>query len=477
MKALRTVLTASFLLGLALVVAGCSGGSNDNNGALVQEQEQPPAQLQAQVMPVIFVHGQSGSAQQFETQAMRFTSNGYPQDMLYAFEYDTAKSDNPIAALDVFIDAVLAKTGASQVYAVGHSRGTSVWTSYLDDPAFSGPEKVAKYVNIDGRAPEELPGGVPTIGIWGEWNSANSGYNRQPDNINAQIGPDPENNFYFPGKSHTETATAAETFARMYEFLTGITPQMTDVSPAETGRVNIAGRALFFPENLGYAGSTVEVWEVAAKTGQRLFTEPLASFAIGESGDFGPVELSSESLYEFALLRPATGTFPKASVHHFYSAPYTHDNYFLRLLSSLPGESISAFLPEDEDSTGFLALRQREFWSDQGAASDQLIVDGLNVLAPAISPRAATAGSGVNIAVFVFDDESDNITDLEKGELFPFNQLTFLTAADVFIPADASGTGSFEILLLTRGGSETRLNLPRRPSSGHRNSVMFRDDI
>ena len=29
-------------------------------------------------VPVIFVHGNSGSAQQFETNAMRFTSNGYP---------------------------------------------------------------------------------------------------------------------------------------------------------------------------------------------------------------------------------------------------------------------------------------------------------------------------------------------------------------------------------------------------------------
>jgi hypothetical protein len=473
MRALSTGLASSFLLVLVLVVTGCS---SSNNNSLAQVQ--PPIQPQAEVKPVIFVHGQSGSAQQFETQAMRFTSNGYPQDMLFVFEYNTASAVNPIADLDVFIDAVLAKTGASQVYAVGHSRGTSVWTTYLDDPAFSGPEKVAKYVNIDGRTMEALPGGIPTIGIWGEWNTANSGYSIGAENSDAQIGPDPENNFHFPNKSHTETATAAETFALMYEFLAGIAPQVTAVSLADTGKVRVAGRALLFPENLGYGGSTVEVWEIEEATGQRLLTEPLASFVIGESGDFGPVELSSERLYEFALLRPGTAKFPEPTVHHFYSAPYIHDNYFLRLLSSYPGESISAFLPEDDDSTGFLALRQREFWGDQGAASDQLIVEGLNVLTPAISPRAVSAGSGVNIAVFVYDDESDNITDLEKGELSPFSQLTFLTAVDVFIAADAIGTGSFEIVLVTRGGSETRLNIPRRASAtGHRNSVMFRDDI
>ncbi|MGW8367221.1 MAG: esterase/lipase family protein, partial [Gammaproteobacteria bacterium] len=119
------------------------------------------------LLPIVYVHGQSGSAQQFETQAMRFTSNGYPQEMLFAFEYDTSQAANPLAGLDGFIDAVLAQTGAAKVYAIGHSRGTTVWTSYLDSPAFDGPAKVAKYVNIDGRTQPTLPGGVPTIGIWG----------------------------------------------------------------------------------------------------------------------------------------------------------------------------------------------------------------------------------------------------------------------------------------------------------------------
>jgi triacylglycerol esterase/lipase EstA (alpha/beta hydrolase family) len=77
-------------------------------------------------LPIVFVHGQSGSAQQFETQAMRFTSNGYPQSLLYAFEYDTSSPLNPLADLDVFIDAVRAATGAERVYAVGHSRGTTM---------------------------------------------------------------------------------------------------------------------------------------------------------------------------------------------------------------------------------------------------------------------------------------------------------------------------------------------------------------
>ncbi len=450
------LLLAILLLGL---VAGCSDNSSNARPVV------------SKLLPIVFVHGQSGSAQQFETQAMRFTSNGYPQNLLFSFEYNTSLEDNPIGELDTFLDEVLAKTGASQVYAIGHSRGTSVWTTYLDDPAFGGAEKVARYVNIDGRSPEQLPGGVDTIGIWGEWNTAGSGYNRREDNSDAQIGPYAEDNYYFPGKSHTETATSSGAFSVMYRFLTGMEPGTTEVAEITSGAVNIAGRAVLFPENQGYAGTRLQIWEIDAATGHRSNDTPLATVEIGETGDFGPLELDSGRHYEFALLRPATDTFPMESVHHFYAEPYTHDNYFVRLQTSRPGESISAFIPTDEDSTGMVLLRQREFWGDQGAMADELFVNGLNVLAPEISPR-----TGVNLAVFTFDEGSDNVTDLDKGELFPFSALSFLTAADVFIPAMAGGGGTVELVLITRGGGETHLNVPNWPSVGNRVSVTFRDD-
>ncbi len=452
----RLLALACSLLAVALVTA-CS---NDNNGGPVQER-----------LPVVFVHGQFGSAQQFESQAMRFTSNGFPQDLLYAFEYDTSKTDNPLADLDSFIDEVRRETGASQVYAVGHSRGTSLWTQYLDDPAFNGSAKVARYVNIDGRSTEELPGGVPTIGIWGEWNSANSGYNRREDNGNAQIGPDPAANYYFPDKSHSETATSAEAFALMYRFLTGVEARTTAVKSANSGKVNVAGRALYFPENISFAGATLQVWKIDDASGQRSSDKPVETITTGSSGEFGPLKLDPKQRYEFALLRPATDTFPIDSVHHFYPEPYTHDNYFVRLLSSQPGQGIEEFIPVDDASSGMVVLRQREFWGDQGAAGDELFIDGLNVLTPAIAPR-----TGVNLALFLFDEGSDQATDLDKGELFPLNLLAFLTGADVFIPAMFEGGGTVEVALVTRGGETTRLNIPNWPSSSNRVSVMFRDD-
>ena len=51
------------------------------------------------------------------------------------------------------------------------------------------------------------------------------------------------------------------------------------------------------------------------------------------------------------------------------------------------------------------------------------------------------------------------------------------TRADVFIPAVFGGTGTVEIVLVDRVGSEVRLNVPNRPSTVDRVSVMFRDDM
>ena len=92
---------------LALLGLGCSDSDDDSETV---------------TMPAVFTHGQSGSAQQFETQAMRFTSNGYPQELLFAFEYDTSLEANPIDALDAYLDDVLEETGADRVNAIGHSR-------------------------------------------------------------------------------------------------------------------------------------------------------------------------------------------------------------------------------------------------------------------------------------------------------------------------------------------------------------------
>ena len=113
-------------------------------------------------LPIVFVHGFAGSAQQYESQKMRFVANGYPADRIVAYEHDGAGMDiaGYAAGTVATIDEALAEFGVEQVYLVGHSRGTFVSDSVLADPAQAA--KVAKYVAIDGRpCPADEPSAVP----------------------------------------------------------------------------------------------------------------------------------------------------------------------------------------------------------------------------------------------------------------------------------------------------------------------------
>src|ERR671914_1138876 len=73
--------------------------------------------------PVIFVHGFVGSGAQFESQKMRFTSNGYPDGYVTVLEYDstfaTESRSEVHARLDRLIAELEQQTGRSQVDVVG----------------------------------------------------------------------------------------------------------------------------------------------------------------------------------------------------------------------------------------------------------------------------------------------------------------------------------------------------------------------
>ena len=432
------------------------------------------AQSDPDPLPIVFVHGQSGSASQFATQFTRFTSNGYPQELLFAYEYDTNVDQEDggeaiDAGLDDFVDDVLTTTGADEVHLVGHSRGTQVSIEYLDDlygTDTDRADKVASYVSIDGRDPDELPGGVPTLGVWGEWNSGGD-FSQRGDEL-AQIGPDGTPNVHFPDKGHSEVVSAAESFPVIHEFLTGEEPATTDVVPERPDSVTVAGRATLFPANVGYEGSTLELWRVDPDTGQRVGTRPRATTELDATGDFGPWAVNGGQHYAFALVRP------DGSVHHFHRQPFHRSDHFVRLQSGVPGEGIEGFVPKSDDHVTLTTSRQREFWGDQGDGSDVLEVDGVDVAAPQIAPRAA-----VNLAIFAHDVGTDQQTDLDAGVPPPFDALPFLTAADVFLPASPDADGTIEVAHEPRDGDGERsvVPVPNWPSTDHRVSVDLRDHV
>ncbi|MGW8369222.1 MAG: hypothetical protein ACWGPN_11160, partial [Gammaproteobacteria bacterium] len=152
--------------------------------------------------------------------------------------------------------------------------------------------------------------------------------------------------------------------------------------------------------------------------------------------------------------------------------PFSRSDHFVRLNTSLPDQGLEVFVPNDAGRTNLVISRQREFWGDQGSQSDLLKIDGLNVLQPNTSPR-----EGVNLALFAYDDGLDGETNLDKGELFPFNLLAFLTAVDVATFASPDASGTVAVSDDPRGsGNVTVVNVPNWPSDIHRISVQFRDD-
>ena len=440
---LVTALTLGGLMMLAPWAADAGAKSN----------KQKPG---AKPTPLIFVHGQSGSAQQFESNAMRFSSNGFPQKRIFVYEYDTNESTNDlaIAGLDPFIEMVKSKTGAKKVDILGHSRGTSVMHAYLSTPERAA--MVRRYVNFDGRTADSPPGGVPTLAVWGEPFSAGMG----PDTREI-VGA---KNVRFPEKSHTEVTTSKQAFGDVYRFLAGKKPTTKNVAPEPPGQVTVAGRASDFPANTGIDDGKLKVYELVAKTGQRKSGKPVYKKTLGANGNFGPIKVNGKKRYEFEVTRPGSTTI------HNYPEPFEHDDHFYRVLSA-PG--LVPFLDGSPNHTNVTVTRMREFRGDQTGpgANDKLELNGVNVINDVIAPR-----SGRILAVFNLDRNSDGVSDF-GSVLFPFSVLTFLTGVDNYMPASADASGKIAVKETMRdpGGQVETTNVPNWPSSEHNVSVYFKD--
>jgi hypothetical protein len=394
--------------------------------------------------PMIFVHGYTGSAQQFEWQAMRFAGNGYPQEYLNAFEYDSPNYGTTapavLAALDARIDAILLETGADKVDLLGHSLGTFVSQSYLSNPTRAA--KVAHYVNLDGRAATSLPGGVPTLALWAEFRFVPG------SPIPTIAGAE---NYVLPKQGHNETATSPESFALMYKFFTGQDPRSTSVLPDRDNRINLAGRAVLFPQNVGVAGATVEIYEVNGETGARKHRHPAASYPIDETGNFGPFRARAGDYYEINIARPGGN-------HHFYIEPRIRSDYFLRLNTSPVGSGLGALMTRNPDQTNLIITRNREWRGDQNdGLNDILAIDGINIV------NAANAyASHMLVAYFICDWESDNITKLTPPIPVPALNTTFLSAVDVYLPGATPPDATIAIVEIPRGdcGAMHGINVP-----------------
>jgi hypothetical protein len=403
--------------------------------------------------PMLFVHGGAGSGAQWETQAMRFESNGYPVDYIDVEEYDSSSIGTIMpqvwAEIDQHIADLLAKTGATQVDLLGHSLGTTVSAGYLN----SSPDraaKVAHYVNIDGQQ-GTVP--VPTLAIW----AGRGAPGRQiPGATNVTI----------PNVTHVQSATCADSFVEIYKFFTGKEPATKDIIPEFPIFIKLAGRAVIFPQNSGVQDGTLEIWLVNGRNGNRIGRRPLATYPLSGDGSWGPFNAVGGLSYEFNIVRDGF------SPHPFYYEPFLRSDYLIRLNTSPePSGGVSGIMPRTDVTTNFVIGRNMELWGDQGAENDVLTINGTNVISPATNPIARL----INY-MFIYDQDADGVSHLGVP-IAPFGS-PFFTGVDFVVPGANPPNASIPLALTSRtGGGKTEvINVPNWASSQVRRiSVQFHD--
>ncbi|NLB17533.1 MAG: hypothetical protein GX825_02070, partial [Syntrophomonadaceae bacterium] len=434
-----------------------SGGSSGGSSYIPRDS----------IRPIIFVHGNVGSAAQFEAQAMRFANNGYTHDQIFVFEYDTTKfsgktvDPSSIAAfrsgLDKVVNTAKQSANTDQVEIVAHSLGTILTQGYLN----SSPERaanVAHYVNFDGFPAESLPGGVSTTAIWAEIGTPGR----------EIVGA---NNVILPNQTHVEVATSPESFIELYKFFTGKPPTTSDIVPESGDSVNLAGRVIVFPINTGPTGSSLNIWEVNGSTGYRTGDQPAATYQIGADGSWGPFAGKKGEYYEFELIRDNDSNHNE----YYFFEPFIQSDYLIRLVTSFePGVGLAASMDKSEDQVNLIIGRNMEFWGDEPGHNDTLEINVTNIISAATHPISQR----VNYT-YVYDKGADDVNDLDTP-IATYFAMPFFTGVDFNINGANPPDGTTSIVLTSRkgDGKQQIINIPNRASdSVTRMQVQFHDYI
>jgi hypothetical protein len=378
-----------------------------------------------ETLPVVMIHGALASGDTYARHAMLWGSNGYENELLYVFDWNSLGGANAqaLAALDAYIDQIRAKTGKNQVYLVGHSAGGGLGYSYCSVAARA--QKVRKYVHLASN-PQTKPAGpageIPTLNVYSKGDKVVSGAN-----MNGAV------NAVFEELDHYEVATSPESFRRVYTFLLEEENVIANLIPQDAPK--ITGRVVTLGENKPMSTVRVRVFETEGATGIRRRI-PVAEFTPDTDGRFGPLPVRSDAYHEFEI----TSDDPEFRTLHYYREPFVRDNPFLYLRTFPPAASFAGIilsnLPKD-DCQSVVAV----FTANQAVINgrDSLFAGKTELSTPQLcSPTNST------IAMFLYDG-GDMKTSGTGHAAFGF--VPFLKGADVYNP-----TSSQETIALTFNG-------------------------
>lgn len=396
---MKSLARRSFLVLLAAaVLGGCAGDAPRNSSS-----------------PILFVHGNGDTAALWYPTVWRFESSGWPRERLFALDmpYPLARSDDgkpqegrtsaaeSMQQLAAEVERVRKLTGAHKVVLVGNSRGGNairnyirngggaatvshaiigggtnhgVWAGdYLPGSEFNGRSPFMTALN----APQGTDGLETTPGVaFMTLRSDNYDKFAQPDgrwigqpkmqtNV-AFDGPALKGaqNVVLPGRDHREVSYHPEAFAQTYRFITGGLPARTSVAPETT--VVLDGRITGYrgadPTNLPLAGASLEIFETAAQTGERL-GKAVHAKTIGADGQWGPFNAKPNASYEFVV--SAQGF----AVAHIYRPPFPRSSSLIHLRPARVAEA-------DKDAGSVITMtRPRGYF---GVGRDDMSLDGVS---------------------------------------------------------------------------------------------------
>lgn len=364
--------------------------------------------------PIIFVHGMLGSSDTWTNAYTNFRSAGYAKEDLWFLDWNTMAMDNPKAVkqLDSLVSHVIKTTGKSKVNLVGHSAGGDICTGLLEDKKQT--KRVEKYIHLASIPLTKTPP-VTTLNLYSP-----------DDKITGGKDYDKVMNKSIPSLDHFQMATSKASFEAMYSFFNpdmNVLEHTTEMTA--TTDVLISGKACTLGDNLAEVNATIEVYSFNHRTGKRDSETPLYTFKTNQYGNWEAISLSTDKYYEFVVI-PENKSKRKV---HYYREPFKKDNPLV-YLRTMPTSGFASFLlkglpqNENEACVGIFSASKAIM-----NGRDNLAVQGLEVSRNDITPQSKTT-----IALFVYDDGSDQVSS--GMAVATYKSFPFINAIDYHLPLD-----------------------------------------
>jgi pimeloyl-ACP methyl ester carboxylesterase len=363
----------------------------------------------AQVPPILFVHGNGDTAALWITQIWRMESNGIPRKMLAAVNFTDplARNDDTVAQPDRSstedqrreLAAAVAdfkrRTGAAKVALVASSRGGNAVRSFVkaggaadvSHAVLCGTPNHGVYAwdvglgnEFNGKGPflrglnegeTEVTEGVAFLTLRSDgldkYAQADGRFVGKPGTPTGVTVEGPElrgaTNLALGALDHRETAFHPRAFREIFKFIAGREPSTLAVAPEQTVQLSglVTGTPGGVPTNRPVADASVEVFRVAPDSGERIGAA-LYSGKTGADGRWGPVDTQPPWPLEFVLGQAGEMT------THIYRSPFPRSSDVVHLRASRPAKK-----PEGDVGAVVMLSRPRGYF---GLPRDVVLLDG-----------------------------------------------------------------------------------------------------